>query len=107
MPLFTRTVTALVDVLRPPGVAEPPDAVARFVLDQHARMPDYFRLGVRLLTIAFALSWLQPFPRLTFDARARRVARWRNSRFGPCRTLIKFYESLAAFGWASMYEPAA
>ena len=105
MPLFTRTVIALVDVLRPPGVAAPPEAAARFVVEQHARMPDYFRLGVRMLTIAFALSWLRPFHRLTPSARARRIARWRSSRLGPCRTLIKFYESLAAFGWMSEHEP--
>ena len=62
---------------------------------------------MRILTVAFALAWLRPFTSISPAAQARRVARWRGSRFGPCRTLIKFYESLAAFGWASEYEPAA
>ena len=107
MPLFPATVAALVESSRPPGCAAPRDAVVRFVLDQHARMPDYFRLGVWLLTIALALSSMGTFHRLSPPARAIWIAGWRRSRFGPCRTLIKFYESLAAFGWASEYEPAA
>jgi hypothetical protein len=79
--------------------------VVRFVLEQHARMPDYLRLPMRLLTVGFDWWGLVPlgrrFHRAPPDLRRRQVEAWRRSRLGLCRDLIRFYESLAVFGWNS------
>ncbi len=76
---------------------------ARFVLAQHARMPDYLRLPLKVLTLLFVV-W-SGFPRLASyrsldpDSRWRRTARMRGSSFGPFRELIRFYEGLAIVGF--------
>jgi choline dehydrogenase-like flavoprotein len=75
----------------------------RFVLAQHARMPDYLRLPLQVLTLLF-VRW-SGFPRpgsyasLDPDRRWSRIAGMRRSIVGPFRDLIRFYEGLAIFGF--------
>jgi hypothetical protein len=78
------------------------DAV-RFVVAQVERMPDHLRLGIVVLTWLFdqsaRASTLRPFHALAPEARARHVDAWRSARLAPMRRLVRFYESLAVFGW--------
>jgi hypothetical protein len=107
---FAATVTALAEALvreRCAGAATAdPGAVAsvaRFLLATHARMPDYLRLPFTLLTLAFDLwpvpSAGRPFHRLPHAGRVRQIRAWQGSRLGVRRDLVKFYETLAVFGW--------
>jgi choline dehydrogenase-like flavoprotein len=82
----------------------------RFVLDQHARMPDYLRLPLKVLTLLF-VRW-SGFPRvgsyrtLDADQRWRRIERMRRS-VSPFRDLIRFYEGLTIFGFHEELARAA
>jgi choline dehydrogenase-like flavoprotein len=75
----------------------------RFVLAQHARMPDYLRVPLQVVTLMFA-AW-SSFPRLAGYrslAPGRRwalIERMRRSPLGPFRDLIRFYEGLTIFGF--------
>jgi choline dehydrogenase-like flavoprotein len=75
----------------------------RFVLAQHARMPDYLRLPFQVLTLLF-VHW-SGFPRpgayrgLDPDRRWSRIAGMRRSILGPFRDLIRFYEGLTILGF--------
>jgi choline dehydrogenase-like flavoprotein len=79
------------------------NGTVRFVLAQHARMPDYLRLPLQVLTLLFV--HLSGFPRLgsyrglDADERWRRIERMRRSAFSPLRDLIRFYEGLTLFGF--------
>src|SRR5262245_47804660 len=79
------------------------NGAVRFVLAQHARMPDYLRLPLRILTLAFvywsAFPHLGSYRVLDPDRRRSRIARMRRSVLGPFRDLIRFYEGLAIFGF--------
>jgi hypothetical protein len=81
------------------GLQPPYNDVVRFVAGQMQRMPAFLRLGVRAATLLFGLSAMgrsgAPFHRLGPARRALHIASWRISRLGPCRDLIRFYESLA------------
>jgi hypothetical protein len=81
-------------------------AVVNFVLGQCSRMPDYLRLPLVLLTLAFDLAGLRHggtlFHRMDAAAKRRQIAAWRCSRFGIARDFIRLYDSLAIFGWYSM-----
>ena len=86
------------------GEPGPPwNNTVRFVLAQHARMPDYLRLPFQVLTLLL-VHW-SGFPRpgsyrnLDPDRRWSRIARMRRSIFGPFRDLIRFYEGLAILGF--------
>ena len=83
----------------------PHNRAVRFVIEQHGRMPEYLRLPFALVTVAFGWSSVvrygRPFHRLRHSQRWRQVEAWRDSRFGPCRDLIKFYESFVIFFWHS------
>ncbi|MAE65817.1 MAG: hypothetical protein CMJ18_16225 [Phycisphaeraceae bacterium] len=101
--LFDRTVSALCyslatehardfDVLRPPY-----NDVVRFVRAQYGRMSEPLRLPILAATLGFAVAALPSgslFHRLSPSCRARIVGRWRAAPVGPCRDLIRFYESL-------------
>lgn len=79
--------------------------VVRFVLDQHRRMPDYLQFPIWLLTIIFdCWGWLRgsPFHRQTPDRRRSQIEAWKDSPFGPCRDLMRFYESLVLLCWQSL-----
>jgi hypothetical protein len=106
LPSSVLTVSALADsIIRAqcgPGTAEPA-AVVRFVQDQRARMPDYIRLPLAVLTLAFD-AWAIPFTGKTFhrlphERRWRQIQAWRHSSLSVRRDLIRFYESLIVFGW--------
>ncbi len=95
-----------------PQATDPAEAVRQvveFVLKQHARMPDYLRLPLTVLTVVFD-AWSIPFSgrlfhRLPRERRWRQVSAWRRSRLGFRRDLVRFYETLAVFGWyAAAYE---
>ncbi len=83
----------------------------RFVLDQHARMPDYLRLPVVLATLlldhATYLTDGQCFHRLKPERRAVLIARVRRSNIRPLKDVLRFYEALSIFAFAEELEPAA
>lgn len=85
--------------------------VVRFVVAQQARTPDYLRLLLRVVTIAFdawpLLTTGKPFHRLAPELRRRQIENWRTSRLGPLRNFIRYYEGLAVFGWYSLCEERA
>jgi hypothetical protein len=112
---FDRVVLALADTFvhssGSGGSGEPVDPVpvARFLLQTHARIPDYLRLPLRVLTLVFdawgVITAGRPFHRLPLEARRRQVAAWKGSRLGFRRDLIKFFEALAVFGIYSERYP--
>jgi hypothetical protein len=113
--MFQRTVSALVYSLIRERCPEDARArqflenrVVRFVLAQHARMPDYLRLPIKLATLLFdayaRLTTLRAFHRLSDQRRVHQIRAWRLSRLGPFRDLIKFYESLSVYGWHAALE---
>jgi choline dehydrogenase-like flavoprotein len=75
-----------------PELQPPYNDLTQFILTQHAQMPDYLRTPMRMAALAFdALS----FHRQTPEARAKKIAAWKNSRLGSQRDLIRYFESLA------------
>jgi hypothetical protein len=91
------------------GPCFPNNRVARFVLEQHGRMPDYLRLPLAALTLAFdawpLLRTGRPFHRLPHERRWRQVLAWKRSALGVRRDLVRFYEGLVLFGWhAEVYD---
>ncbi len=84
------------------------NSVVQFVLAQHARMPDFLRAPVVVLTLMFDLQCIlkhgAPFRRLDCDQRIQHVRDWRLSRLGFRRDFVRLYESLAVLGWHSMKE---
>lgn len=110
LPSFERTVYALAESIArercpntPDGGLEARRSVARFLLEQQRRMPDYLRLPMRCLTLAFDASALpftgRSFHALPHEARLRQIRAWRGSRLGVRRDLIRFYEGLTIFAW--------
>ena len=87
------------------ALAFPHNEVVRFVLQQHARMPDFLKLPMVILTLVFDLWGIFQggtlFHRLPPSTRCQQIELWRNSPLGVCRDLIRFYESLTIFGWYS------
>ena len=87
-------------------VAVSPNAVVHFVLDQHARMPDYLRFGILVLTVCFSLAGVRYggalFHQLDAAARQRQLTAWRHSRARLPRDFVRLYESLAVFCWYSI-----
>lgn len=109
---FARTVAALCEsIVR--ARCEPPPAeleargeeLTRFVLAQHARMPDPMRTPFKLFTLLFDLLGVayagRPFHRQPHAARWRQIECWRSSSLSPRRDLVRFYESLALYHWYS------
>jgi hypothetical protein len=82
--------------------------VVRFVLAEHARMPDYLRLPIRLATLLFdayaRITTLRAFHRLPHERRVHQIRAWRLSCLAPAGDLVKFYESLSVYGWYSAAE---
>ena len=82
--------------------------VTRFVLEQHARMPDYLRTPLRIFTLLFDLMGLLHGWRLfrgqPHESRWRQIESWRRSFFSPARDLIRFYESLIVYYWYTEYD---
>ncbi len=104
---FEKTVSALAHTIAgqrcgPTTSQVSRERVADFVLAQHGRMPDYLRLPLKALTLAFSVSSVitsgRRFHRLSYERQCRQVSQWKTSWFGPFRDLMKFYESLVIFG---------
>jgi hypothetical protein len=95
-----------------PSLAE----VERFVHGQLARMPKLLAVGVIGATAMFGITaWfhgLRVFHRQHACRRSLHWMRWKCSSLGPCRDLVRLYESLvvlflySAKGWDA-YEDAA
>lgn len=111
-PSFPDTVSALAySIIRERCEAQsrkdafPHNRVARFVIGQHGRMPDYLRFPIRILTLAFD-AWAvfrtgHLFHRLPHEQRLRQMEAWRHARLSPCRDFMKFYDNLVVFAWFS------
>jgi hypothetical protein len=82
--------------------------VVQFILDQHGRMPDYLRLPLVLLTVVFDLSSIprhfRRFHRLSPELRRQQIRTWKQSRLSVRRDLMRFYDTLAVFGWYAQVE---
>lgn len=87
------------------------NVVTNFVLDQHARMPDYLRHPFFVLTLIFNLAGFvhggSLFHRMDRACRQRQIESWRNSKIGVLRDFVRFHESLAVFCWYSMLGSVA
>lgn len=79
----------------------PQNAVVRFVLGQHAGMPDFLQVPFACVTLLFGLSSVvrhgRMFHQLPHTVRWRQVEGWRTARISVCRDLIRFYESFVVF----------
>ncbi len=85
-----------------PGRADlqaPYNDLARFIVCQQARLPDYLRTPMRAATLGFDLAGLvhtgQLFHAQPPANRRRQAEAWKNSRLGFRRDLMRYYESLA------------
>jgi len=85
-----------------PGRADlqaPYNDLARFILCQQAKLPDYLRAPMRAATLGFDLAGLLltggPFHTQPPANRRRQAEAWKNSRLGFQRDLMRYYESLA------------
>lgn len=109
LPAFPATVSALsYSIIRErcDGPVVPDDRhnrIVRFVLAQHAAMPDYLYLPFAILTLVFDAAALattgRRFHRLPHGARWRFVTAWQRLPVSFARDLIRFYESLVVFSW--------
>lgn len=75
----------------------------RFVQIEIEEMADFLRFPIMLLTLFFDLSAVlrtRTFFRRSRPAlRSEQIIRWRGSRWGPCRDLIRLFENLTALGF--------
>jgi hypothetical protein len=113
---YEKIVTAIVEaVLTRHQVRYSPESLKRvvaFIIEQQQRMPDFLRAP--LVTLTFILDvWphfpvsISPFHRQPIASRIPLLGAWSNSRLAVRRDLVRFYESLAVFGWASGFEEGA
>jgi hypothetical protein len=72
--------------------------VERFVHGQLARMPRLLSAGVSGATLLFGMTacfhGMRVFHRQRAGLRSLHVMRWKHSSIGPCRDLVRLYESL-------------
>ena len=111
---FRKTVSAVVytglesSSVERPGSSK--NSVVEFVLRQHAAMPDFLRLPLAGLTLAFDSSGVffcgRRFHKQNKEQRRALHALWRSSPIGFCRDLMRFYDSLSVLAWTSA-KPAA
>ena len=103
-PWFHDTVSALAYSLaqpheNPPEFRPPHNDLTRFILNQHAQMPDYLRAPMRIASLGFDLAGLPKagsrFHRQPPESRSRQIGRWKASSLGFPRDLIRYFESLA------------
>lgn len=84
----------------------PENRVVNFVLEQHGRMSTFLGWPLAALTLGFdawgVLRSGRPFHQQDHATRWRQIEAWRSSSIGPCRDLVRFFESLAVFGCYSM-----
>lgn len=112
---FDKTVSALVHTSasahdRSPSVrhAGPYHVLTEFVSAQVARMTAPLRLPMWLATCGLSVLALltegAPFHRLPESRRRRLLDRWRTSRVGPLRDVIRFYDSLTVIALHGLDE---
>ncbi len=76
-----------------PELQPPYNDLTRFILEQHARMPDYLRMPFAALTLGFDLTGHR-FHTHPSVARAKQIAAWKNSGSAFRRDLVRYFESL-------------
>jgi hypothetical protein len=99
-------VRALVQEHDAEAAGELAPKVAEFVRGQHARMPDFLRGPLQLLTLAldtwpWFLGYGRPLRRLTPGEARLVLATWRTGWPTARRDLVSFYEVLSVFGLAA------
>lgn len=116
MNLLDATISGLVhaiasehDTSQEVSHGRPYNFVAEFAVGQVANMTAPLRLPMRIATVglsALALvrtgSWLH---RLPVERRRRLVGRWRTSRIGVIRDVVRFYDSLTVLSLFSLEHP--
>ncbi len=84
---------------RAPELGAPHNDLTQFLLEQHARLPDYLRGPIRALTLGFDLMGLLAhggrFHRQPPPQRAAQIAAWRTGPLALQRDFIRYWESLA------------
>jgi hypothetical protein len=113
-PNFEKCVRAIADTLirqEMPSVQQLNEtaAVAAFLLESHARMPDYLRVVFKCLTVVFdcwpCLLTGKPFHAQSYSRRLDQINRWGASRLQFRNTLITFFKTLTTFGlYANIYK---
>lgn len=81
----------------PPELSPPHNDLTQFIRTQQAQLPDYLRAPMKLVAWLFdhgGWPFLMAFHALPPEARARRIAAWKNSRMGFARDFIRYFESL-------------
>lgn len=112
---FNKTVARLTETIRAdrlaslyPDIDENCEGAVRFVLQQHARLPDWVRPPLRSFTLLFDLMGIvyggRVFHRQPIQLRSRLWQRCRRGSFGPFRDLMRFYEAMVVFDEISARE---
>jgi hypothetical protein len=109
---FKRSISGIVDVLidevRPQTGVTDRDMIKDYVAQTVAGMPDFFRMGFRLLAIMFEYSSIfrygRSFSALSEERQRLCVKAWREARLSVKRSMIGFYATFTAFG---IYSVAA
>jgi choline dehydrogenase-like flavoprotein len=80
-------------------LSPPHNDLTRFILTQHAQMPDYLRTPIIAATLGFDVLGIlkggRRFHCQSPEKRAQQIAAWKNSAFGLQRDLMRYFESLA------------
>ena len=78
--------------------------VVRFIVQQHAGMPDFLRWPMVALTLGFDLFglflFLRPFCGQSVAQRSAQISCWKESPLGPFRDFVRFYDSLFTVAWS-------
>ncbi len=94
-----------------PELSPPHNDLTRFILRQHAQMPDYLRAPMQLATLGFDLFGMtrggRRFHRQTPEQRQRQILAWKKSSIGFQRDLIRYFESLATLALYNRAEHQA
>ena len=81
-----------------PSLQPPFNDLTRFILQQHAHMPDYLRGPLKAAALGFdtlgVLNGGKRFHRQSPELRSRQIAAWKHSSAGFKRELIRYFESL-------------
>lgn len=98
---FSATLAALArsfDRQLPRDAKRPdPETVAGRIAWQQRQMPAHLGFAIKSLTLLFDLSgWRRgnAFHGLSPSRQDAQISAWKGSRLGPCRDLVRFYESL-------------
>ena len=82
-----------------PELAPPHNDLTRFILTQHAQMPDYLRAPMKLAALGFDAFGVanggKRFHHQSPEKRAKQIAAWKNSNISFQRDFIRYFESLA------------